>query len=1344
MDIDPSSSWLKEVEDYETRMFEYFSQCSVRLREWYEKGGEESEAYRLEYTRFSEECQHYLNYIKRLRGFISKSEPTAQNAFPSVKNSVTEITPPVVFQNSEPVTVLSGSQPSAYNTAAAAACYTQYYKEMIAYFDKLITSFEATNPNDESNPDVDGQPLLSEPQATNENQEETELDVTDLSNDHGGDVCCDPRAVMEQYFERFGDTGKWDWASWNNYLSWIARTNPQWYTIFLEYSQSLGIDWDQMYDRWKMSDPLTRQSFDDEFVGPVGVVSLQPPHLTQPVYHGLLFGDAFHLQQQQDDEPIEDQNGFFCRTCMLRFDTDRAFTLHLRGVSHIQRALEGLQRRNPEHLDKYPVQQHEDNGGARHYAWLQTQYMQKNKSEFVVPGSLYCELCQVHSSSYTSLQAHLNGRRHRENVSLFNSSGDPASLKDKQPGQGKATARLQTLLDVCTQPLIGLNYIVERQFGDDEECVYHCELCDERITRQDAIKHVCSVAHRTTYMKAHYPDMCGIIVQDCSSLSVRTKRIDFFARKIEDFEGRKRVKVKRLSAFDALRRIWRPLDESELKLPSYLSSKENKIFQASLRSSTQPKPAGSATKEFSNDRTVKPKPPKNEQKSSADDLEEGEITEDSSDEESTAGVNGPTIATTTEDGAQIIASDQTDVLQADDLSAKQPEEPVCLENFLPRSVSTFRPDTECEAFIQTLRAQGHLDMGKLIATDSEQQADSAPNDSLSILDDQLAREAEWVFDRIRARQAEEEVNRRQLATSVSAASKDQALMSSVQERRLRIQRGLDVVEETRRVMESGKVSEEQLVDESSNSGKENLMLPQLNSSVGPLPNQTIVDVDESSSQKLQPPVIESPGIGLLGPMDPNRQRLAVSNGAVEIILSALGALRDSGQLPNLLSPVLKSQPTTKPPSEDVHTSSVDQKVGLLGPVVPITTNASIVTKTVPLNTNPVLSLPEKPTVPSVRVNADPKAGLLDPQPPTIRPLMSNLIAPPPLRSTSVLPINKPGLLSNPAFDRVDMLTNNASVGLLGDPLPRRILIPNLPSVTTVSTATREPPRPSTTTAPAAAKKDSTHLSPKPSPQPPTKQSRLDAEPEAPAISTEAERMPSAKVASYMQADLGRPDRETMFDAYALFSRRFDEANRSKPPTQPSRDDRFRPSDRGRESFKKSYSRPSNCFGGGFRGRGSGGGGGTGRKLSVIADLLGVNEPPAPPSITSNASPETHSPVIWANTAKIAPPPTNTPTYWHQQTERSYLIPVSTFSMAHSSALPRISYYIPKIQPSLPIPAPSGTQKLDANLSPKTPSSASSVNFTPMGTFNPVGVGRPSTRLGPSMTLDEFAKRMQSA
>lgn len=67
------------------------------------------------------------------------------------------------------------------------------------------------------------------------------------------DPCSDPNAVMKEYFDRYVKAGDWDWASWNNYLSWIARTNPQWYEIFVNLSRGLGIDWDDMYKKWVSS-----------------------------------------------------------------------------------------------------------------------------------------------------------------------------------------------------------------------------------------------------------------------------------------------------------------------------------------------------------------------------------------------------------------------------------------------------------------------------------------------------------------------------------------------------------------------------------------------------------------------------------------------------------------------------------------------------------------------------------------------------------------------------------------------------------------------------------------------------------------------------------------------------------------------------------------------------------------------------------------------------------------------------------------------------------------------------------------------------------------------------------
>lgn len=69
-----SETWKKEMEEYEARMFEYFTQCSARLRDWYKKGGEESDAYRAEYQRLSDEYQRYMGYIQQFHGFFLKSK----------------------------------------------------------------------------------------------------------------------------------------------------------------------------------------------------------------------------------------------------------------------------------------------------------------------------------------------------------------------------------------------------------------------------------------------------------------------------------------------------------------------------------------------------------------------------------------------------------------------------------------------------------------------------------------------------------------------------------------------------------------------------------------------------------------------------------------------------------------------------------------------------------------------------------------------------------------------------------------------------------------------------------------------------------------------------------------------------------------------------------------------------------------------------------------------------------------------------------------------------------------------------------------------------------------------
>ncbi|KER22588.1 hypothetical protein T265_09349 [Opisthorchis viverrini] len=1252
MSSEPSTSWLKEVEDYEARMFDYFTQCSTRLKEWYDKGGDESESYRAEYNRLSAEYQNYMNYIQQLRGLSIKTNK--QSNSPSVEGPQPAATDHLTMMDGNPATTIPVSQPP-YNTATAAACYTQYYQEMITYFDKLLTSLEVSH-TDEVSPGAAA--TSADVNDFGEVLDDAEEDRIEGNDEFDGDMCCNPQAVMEEYFERFGEIGKWDWASWNNYLSWIARTNPQWYGIFLEYSQSLGIDWDQMYSQWKQSDPLTRQSF-DEFADSVDGFSIQPPNLTQSVYHGLLFTET------ADDD---DDDGLFCRTCQMRFNTDRAFSIHLRGVTHIQRALENLQRRNPENIDKY----------TEHYS--------------------------------------------------------------------------QTLLDVCTQPLIGLNYIVERQFGDDEECMYYCELCDDRITRQDAINHVCGVAHRTHYMKAHYPDMCGIVASDQSDLDMRLKRIALFARKIEDFEGRKRVKVKHLSAFDALRRIWRPLDESDTKTVAFMKETTARVSSQCNNKSKLPV------------KTVKKKQSKpRDKESSTDDLEEGEITEDSSDEEVTT-ENQQTTESATGEQATCATDEGGDNLD-EDATTDQPRVSVFAENLLPRSVSSFRPDSECEVYIESLRTTGQLNLTKLkIESDSKEASAPSAQDTENTLEDQFSREADWVLDRVRARQEQEKENHRQLAVAMSAAADAEALKQqqhptkpSVLERRMRIQRGLDIVKTSGRPFDS----EDLPACLTAPSDFDGFRFPKSDLGNG-APSSFEEDIDgvalgERGFQEqgelagTQSTVINAQGVGSLNQMDSNRQRLAVSSGAAEIILSALGALRESGQLPNFVNPVILTKPKTDEPTTDVVSVP---KVGLLGDALPPSTTPSLLPKSVkPVShTGPSgfvnRSTDGTPKFEPPQVTSEPSVGLLSSHqhgmppaaapmaPPIVLPLSRNSMAPeiqhrssgvgllgdPLLRPLSgpksvaqpvsvSKPVTQSVPISKPITQPVSVLnqtTQAVSVSMgqstqtssisMPQPVPPPKMVPQpVPPPKSVTPVTaRGPPR--RTGAPS---------SPRSSPKLPSKQPRINSDYSVPPPHPVDEHNLSFKVASYMRADASVPS-ETMFDAYALYSRRSSERNRPRsPPPMPHN---VRPRVMGGRASARNAPRP--------------GAGGGGRKMSVIADFLGVNEPPAPPS----SAPKLHSPPVPRNSI---PSTSNNITYWRQAHEPSYLVPVASFAVPHSSTLPRISYYIPK-------------QQIGA-VPDARPSLHEASEFAPIPPYAPPLVAPPAARpfSRPPGNFDDFFRRLQS-
>ncbi|VDN33795.1 unnamed protein product, partial [Dibothriocephalus latus] len=112
---------------------------------------------------------------------------------------------------------------------------------------------------------------------------------------------------------------------------------------------------------------------------------------------------------------------------------------------------------------------------------------------------------------------------------------------------------MQQLLDICIQPLIGLNYIVEFQRRGLLDCLYACDLCNLAFLPSNIIKHVCSLKHRMAYLKQHYPPLYYMLAKDKGNKAFKTKRLVAYAQKIEDFEGRKRLSVMREKENSSLR-----------------------------------------------------------------------------------------------------------------------------------------------------------------------------------------------------------------------------------------------------------------------------------------------------------------------------------------------------------------------------------------------------------------------------------------------------------------------------------------------------------------------------------------------------------------------------------------------------------------------------------------------------------------------------------------------------------------------------------------------------------------------------------------------------------------------
>ncbi|CAH8847427.1 unnamed protein product [Trichobilharzia szidati] len=858
---------LAEIKNYEEQMFDYFSHYSTKLREWYANGGEQSEEYKIQCNKLNEEYHRYLKYAQRLRSMTVSGYDCCQQAAPEV-----------VFHQALPDQIQDLTNTGADNsnpvyTASAAADYTRYYQNMINYFNNLLASVQQSDSNcAESSDDenLDGKEVKSLAHAgcdnyTSQLAKGTEMTVND--NSTVLDPCSDPNAVMKEYFDRYVEAGEWDWASWNNYLSWIARTNPQWYEIFVNLSRGLGIDWNDMYEKWAYS-----VSGDSSCQKPP--FALHYSNTTSAsLNHCQVRNTSSHISSEEDASEDNENDWTYCSTCDQNFGTERAFTLHLRGIMHTQRILQSSEMYEAD----FAVP--EENWETKHHKWLKSQYLNNGHSVVGFSGSFFCELCEVEFPSHKSLGSHLNGRRHQENVSIYESTGDRSLLKGKRKAPVKVSAKIQPLLDVCTQPLIGLNYLIEYQVQELDECLYMCSLCNRWLPRKSVIGHLCSVVHRKTYLNTYYLPLFRITDRDYSDRSLQACRLEVYARKIEDFEGRKRLIIKQHSVtdLDLQSEIIHLIQEhSEARL-----LKEKKL-------SRSPHSVG--------DQSVC-------DTSVSADLEEGEIREDSSDEEtavSEEAVGSPDSNSSFYTRYNVILksidkkrnNDTNDDTKKLNIKSQFVMNVMASKNKVERldgesTDETTITDDDCEKYIMDLEEKGLLRL-KAKRSNCKVRKDS-------VYTDQFTKEVDWVLEKLKISKCKHEENIRQTAADVSAAARIKAAKLPNPE--------------------NFTVHQHVFIHNSSfyhyydkSRSENNVMLPSLTAPLGPVapvcmnynyppPNNT----DNSNESKK-----------IAGETN---DRIALSSSAFNVILSAIDALKSSGQLPNGVNLTLKQ--SNKSPQKNI-------------------------------------------------------------------------------------------------------------------------------------------------------------------------------------------------------------------------------------------------------------------------------------------------------------------------------------------------------------------------------------------------------------------------------------------
>ncbi|KAL3316226.1 hypothetical protein Ciccas_005132 [Cichlidogyrus casuarinus] len=333
-----------------------------------------------------------------------------------------------------------------------------------------------------------------------------------------------PLNIMEDYYYAFGRKGEWSYESWNSYLSMLARNNPQWFSIFQQFSQSQGIDWKFMYEHWRSNQPKSEaNTYNDAFSKPPTNISSKPV--------------------AKKSTQAENEDCIYCYDCEIGFENLRKYMKHLRGLTHMQKALEKTTLEdNPSVFE---------DAGPLDSAQLQSvQHYLEDQSEQVEENTTFCEVCGVECGSVLYYMFHQNGDKHRDRLKQLGSEVSQSPVQPK--------LRIQPRIEVSEEALVGLDHLTEYQ------TIYFCDLCERLHRNQEkAFSHLYGKSHRRNYLKRYYPHLFKFISIDKSHKKIKLERIEAYARFVAEEEqmDSSQIKLKTFTTFSDL------YQQPELKKP---------------------------------------------------------------------------------------------------------------------------------------------------------------------------------------------------------------------------------------------------------------------------------------------------------------------------------------------------------------------------------------------------------------------------------------------------------------------------------------------------------------------------------------------------------------------------------------------------------------------------------------------------------------------------------------------------------------------------------------------------------------------------------------------------------